>query len=368
MSHAVLEMAQPKVEREVTGVNYGRFVIEPLEPGYGTTLGNSLRRILLRSLPGVAITRVRITDVWHEFSAIPNVKEDVTEIVLNLKRVNLQEVAELRGEARARLYAHGAREVTAGDIQWPGELACVNPEQHLATLDNDGATLELEVAIERGRGYTPAEAQESLTIGEIPLDAIFTPIKKVNYLVEHTRVGQHTDYDRLILEIVTNGTVDPADALSQAAQILVDYGQVIADFNRPEGKPLAAGGPYVSAEADAKPLAELGLPPRVLNALKSRGIERVGQVLVMDKDDLLSIRNFGPQSYKDLWTKLQEHHFIPEGIGEDLDADEAADDEDEEGEPLDVLEDLTPEAVSATGGEGEILLDEDDERATSDER
>lgn len=357
MSHAVLDIAQPKVEREVTGVNYGRFIIEPLEPGYGTTLGNSLRRILLRSLPGVAITRVRITDVWHEFSAIPNVKEDVTEIVLNLKRINLQEVAELRGEARARLYAHGAREVTAGDIQWPGELACVNPELHLATLDNDAATLELEVAIERGRGYRPAEAQESLTIGEIPLDAIFTPIKKVNYDVGHTRVGQHTDYDRLTLEIVTDGTIDPADALSQAAEILVGLGQVIADFNRPEGKPLAAGGPYVSPEADAKPLAELGLPPRVLNALKSRGIERVGQVLVMDKDDLLSIRNFGPQSYKDLWTKLQEHHFIPEGA---VDEAEMGDEVGGEDESLDVLDDLTPEAVSATGGEGEILLDEDE--------
>jgi len=214
---SVLDIAQPKVERELTGLNYGRFVIEPLEAGYGTTLGNALRRILLRSLPGVAISRVRITDVWHEFSALPNIKEDVTEVVLNLKRIHLREATEMRGEVRARLYAHEAGEVTAGDIQWPSEVECVNPEQHIATLDNDGATLEMELVIERGRGYRPAEAQESLTIGEIPLDAIFTPITKVNYLTEHTRVGGHlSDYDKLTIEIITNGTTKDGEIIHAA--------------------------------------------------------------------------------------------------------------------------------------------------------
>jgi len=320
---AVLEMSQPKVERAITGVNYGRFIIEPLDAGYGTTIGNALRRILLRSLPGVAITRVRIADVWHEFSSLPNIKEDVTELVLNLKRINLREISELRGEIRARLYAHGESMVTAGDIQWPGEVECVNPELHLATLDNADATLELELVIERGRGYRPAEAQESLTIGEIPLDAIFTPITKVNYVSEHTRVGALTDYDKLTLEIVTNGTIDPGDALSQAAQILVEYGQVIAGFNREDPKVTTGAGPYVTPEAEAKPLADLGLSPRVVNALRSRGIERVGQVLVMDRDDLLAIRNFGPRSFNELWDKLKEHNFLPAdaesvGDGEDL--------------------------------------------------
>jgi DNA-directed RNA polymerase subunit alpha len=316
---AVLEMAQPKVERAITGVNYGRFVIEPLDAGYGTTLGNSLRRILLRSLPGVAVTRVRIADVWHEFSSLPNIKEDVTELVLNLKRINLREITELRGEIRARLYSHGEREVTAGDIQWPSEVECVNADLHLATLDSADATLELELVIERGRGYRPAEAQESLTIGEIPLDAIFTPITKVNYTSEHTRVGALTDYDKLTLEIVTNGTIDPGDALSQAAQILVEYGQVIAGFNREDIKVPGGHGPYVSPEAEAKPLADLGLSPRVVNALRSRGIERVGQVLQMERDDLLAIRNFGPRSFNELWDKLKEHNFLPadaEAMGE----------------------------------------------------
>jgi DNA-directed RNA polymerase subunit alpha len=308
---SVLDIAQTKVEREVTGLNYGRFTIEPLESGYGTTIGNALRRILLRSLPGVAISRVRISEVWHEFSSLPNVKEDVTELVLNLKRIHLRENTELRGELRARLYAHGEREVTAADVQWPAEVECVNPEQHIATLDSADATLEMDIVIERGRGYRPAEAQESITIGEIPLDAIFTPITKVNYVTEHTRVGHLTDYDKLTLEIVTNGTIDASDALSQAAQILVEYGQVIAGFNRDLTVAPGVTGPYISPEADAKPLSDLGLSPRVVNALRSRGIERVGQVLQMERDDLLAIRNFGPRSFNELWDKLKEQNFLP---------------------------------------------------------
>ncbi len=354
---SVLEIAQPKVERELTGLNYGRFTIEPLEPGYGTTLGNALRRILLRSLPGVAVTRVRISDVWHEFSSLPNVKEDVTELVLNLKRIHLREVTELRGETRARLYIRGEHAVTAGDIQWPAEVECVNPEQHLATLDNDEATLEMDLVIERGRGYRPAEAQESLTIGEIPLDAIFTPIVKVNYLTEHTRVGHQTDYDKLTIEIVTNGTVDPGDALAQAAQILVEYGQVIASFGREDGRAPGVLGPYVTPEAEATPLADLGLSPRVVNALRSRGIERVGQVLLMAPEDLLAIRNFGPRSLKELWDKLRERDFLPEEL------DTAIPDTFDEEEPLSLLQADAGAVSSYASGEGELigLEDEDDD-------
>ncbi|MDP9372695.1 MAG: DNA-directed RNA polymerase subunit alpha [Chloroflexota bacterium] len=353
----MLEIAQPKVERELTGLNYGRFTIEPLEPGYGTTLGNALRRILLRSLPGVAVTRVRISDVWHEFSSLPNVKEDVTELVLNLKRIHLREVTELRGETRARLYIRGEHAVTAGDIQWPAEVECVNPEQHLATLDNDEATLEMDLVIERGRGYRPAEAQESLTIGEIPLDAIFTPIVKVNYLTEHTRVGHQTDYDKLTIEIVTNGTVDPGEALAQAAQILVEYGQVIASFGREDGRAPGVLGPYVTPEAEATPLADLGLSPRVVNALRSRGIERVGQVLLMAPEDLLAIRNFGPRSLKELWDKLRERDFLPEEL------DTAIPDTFDEEEPLSLLQADAGAVSSYASGEGELigLEDEDDD-------
>ncbi|MBX6342536.1 MAG: DNA-directed RNA polymerase subunit alpha, partial [Thermomicrobiaceae bacterium] len=206
--------------------------------------------------------------------------------------------------------------VRAGDIDWPGEVEVVNPDHVIATLDDENARLEMDLVIARGRGYQPAEAQEIYTIGEIPVDAIFTPIVKVNYVVEHTRVGQMTDYDRLILEIVTDGTIEPVDALSQAAQILVDHAKLIADFNRApaEAEEEAA---RVPTEAENRPLSELGLSPRVLNALRSRGIERIGQVLAMEPEQLLSIRNFGPRSLRELQERLAEHGYhyaMPEGL------------------------------------------------------
>lgn len=303
----MLEIAQPQVQQTHTGVNYGRFVIEPLEPGYGITIGNALRRILLRSLPGAAIIRVRITDVWHEFSTIEGVREDVTEVVLNLKRVRLRMVSALR-EARASLYAQGSKVVTAADVDWPAEVEVVNPDQVIATLDSEDARIEMDLVIARGRGYQPAEAQEIFAIGEIPLDAIFTPIEKVNYVVEHTRVGHMTDYDRLILEMVTDGTVEPADALAEAAQVLVDHARLIADFNRAPAEEEEETARALN-EVDTRLLSELGLSPRVLNALRSRQIERVGQVLAMDPDHLLSIRNFGPQSLKELRDHLSAHGY-----------------------------------------------------------
>jgi DNA-directed RNA polymerase subunit alpha len=304
----LLEIAQPKVQETDSGYNYGRFVIEPLEPGYGITIGNALRRILLRSLPGAAITRVRIADVWHEFSSVEGVREDVTEIVLNLKRVRLRIESDTFQEARASLFFQGNGPVTAGDVDWPGELEVVNPDQVIAHLDGDSSRLEMDLVVSRGRGYQPAEAQEIFTIGEIPVDAIFTPIEKVNYVVEHTRVGQMTDYDRLILEIITDGTIEPSDALSHAAQILVDHGKLIANFNRDviDVEEEAAGA---VPEVDNRPLSELGLSPRVLNALRSRQIERVGQVMAMEPDQLLSIRNFGPRSLQELHAKLAEHGY-----------------------------------------------------------
>jgi DNA-directed RNA polymerase subunit alpha len=309
----LLEIAQPRVQETETGHNYGRFVIEPLEPGYGITIGNALRRILLRSLPGVAITRVRIADVWHEFSSVDGVREDVTEIVLNLKRVRLRVVADQFHEARASLFFQGKGSVTAGDIDWPGEIEVVNPDLEIANLDNDSSRIEMDLVVSRGRGYQPAESQEIFTIGEIPVDSIFTPIEKVNYVVEHTRVGQMTDYDRLILEVITDGTVDPADALSEAAQILVNHGKLIAEFNREPAEPEEeeAG---LAPEVDNRPLSELGLSPRVLNALRSRQIERVGQVLAMEPDQLLSIRNFGPRSLQELREQLEAHGYSFEAL------------------------------------------------------
>jgi DNA-directed RNA polymerase subunit alpha len=323
------ELAQFKVDLTTSGHNYGRFTIEPLEPGYGITMGNSLRRILLRSLPGAAIVRARIADVWHEFSTIDGVREDVTEIVLNLKRIRLRSIGPLH-ETRAHLYHEGKGVVTAGDIDWPSDIEVVNPELVIATVDGDKSMIEMDLVVAAGRGYLPAEAQESFAIGEIPLDALFTPIEKVNYVVEHTRVGQMTDYDRLILEIQTDGTIEPEEALSQAANILVEYAQRIAGFNSEDGvgQEEAARAP---SEADSRALADLGLSPRVLNALRSRQIERVGQVMTMERDQLLSIRNFGPRSLRELTDALTAHGYeIPASLlgaggadGDDGDAAEA---------------------------------------------
>jgi DNA-directed RNA polymerase subunit alpha len=313
----LIERPNFKIESVESGLNYARYKIEPLQPGYGTTLGNALRRILLRSLEGVAVSRIRIDNVWHEFSTIPNVREDVTEIVLNLKKIRLKRVIDMQGEARAHLYvrgdATGEREVTAGDISWPSEVDLINPEQVIATLDGPDAVLDMDIWIARDRGYRGAEQQETYSLGEIPIDAIFTPIQKVNFVVEHTRYGQSNDYDRLLLEVLTDGTIEPDDALSQAAQILMDHSRVFADFNRKDGETGAAASPFISDEVQNKPLAELGLSPRVLNALRSRQIDKVGQVLTMDPDQLLSIRNFGPRSLNELRDKLNEFGYLPEG-------------------------------------------------------
>ncbi|MBA3336840.1 MAG: DNA-directed RNA polymerase subunit alpha [Chloroflexia bacterium] len=313
----LLETPRFHIETIETGLNYGRYKIEPLEPGYGTTLGNALRRILLRSLEGVAVARIRIDNVWHEFSTIPGVREDVTELVLNLKRVRLKRMMEMSGEVRAHLYVRGegagTRTVTAGEVAWPTEVEIINPDLVIATLDGLDATLDMDIWVTRDRGYRPAESQETYALGEIPIDAIFTPIQKVNFVVEHTRVGQMTDFDRLILEIQTDGTIEPDDSLSQSARILMDHAKVFANFNRKDGEVHATANQFISDEIHNKPLADLGLSPRVLNALRSRQIERVGQVLTMDPDQLLSIRNFGPRSLTELRERLAEFGYLPEG-------------------------------------------------------
>jgi DNA-directed RNA polymerase subunit alpha len=334
----LLEIAQPKVDLTVSGHNYGRFTIEPLEPGYGVTMGNALRRILLRSLPGAAIVRARIADVWHEFSTIEGVREDVTEIVLNLKRIRIRSIGSLH-ETRAHLFHEGKGVVTAGDIDWPSDVEVVNPELVIATVDADDATIEMDLVIASGRGYQPAEAQEAFSIGEIPLDALFTPIEKVNYVVEHTRVGQATDFDRLIIEIVTDGTIEADDALSQAAEILVQHAQMIAGFNREDALAIDEAG-AAPTEADTRALADLSLSPRVLNALRSRQIERVGQVMGMERDQLLAIRNFGPRSLRELTDALVQHGYeIPAALaGNGIESDDDSGDGDMQSAVADQVE------------------------------
>src|SRR3954471_14628261 len=331
----LLERPQFHIETVETGLNYGRYKAEPMDPGYGTTMGNALRRILLRSLEGVAVSRIRLDNVWHEFSTIPHVREDVTEIVLNLKRVRLKRVMDLNGEARAHLYVRGDQTgeklVTAGDVVWPAEVDVINPEQPLATIDSPDGVIDMDIWVTQDRGYRPAELQESYSIGEIPIDAIYTPIERVNFVVEHTRVGPMTDYDRLIIEVLTDGTVEPDDALAEAARILMGQAQVFASFTDSASEKAPGAGLEIPEEIVNKPLIDLGLSPRVLNALRSRQIERVGQVLTADQDQLLSIRNFGPRSLTELRQKLAEFGYLPEGqepiVGDDYDEFELQDDE-----------------------------------------
>jgi DNA-directed RNA polymerase subunit alpha len=356
----LLERPQFHIETIETGLNYGRYKAEPMEPGYGTTLGNALRRILLRSLEGVAVSRVRLDNVWHEFSTIPNVREDVTEIVLNLKRIRLKRLMDLNGETRAHLYvtgdASGERQVTAGDVVWPAEVDVINPEQVIATIDAPDGVMDMDIWITQDRGYKPAEMQESYSIGEIPIDAIYTPIERVNFVVEHTRVGPMTDYDRLIIEVLTDGTIEPDDALAEAARTLMTQAQVFAAFTQGEGDQAETGGLSIPEEVLNKPLADLGLSPRVLNALRSRQIERVGQVLTIDPEQLLSIRNFGPRSMTELRQKLAEFGYLPEGdvglgSGEYLDGLEEEEDE-LDGDLLAVSDDELAEAVASLRGAG----------------
>ena len=291
----MLDLALPKIEAERAAENYARFRIEPLEPGYGHTVGNALRRVLLSSIPGSAITKIKIDGVYHEFSTLPGVREDVTELVLNIKGVRLRSYAERPVKIHLSKYGRGI--VRASDIDAPSNVEVVNPDHYIATLDDENARLDIELTVERHRGYLPVENRDPVPIGEIPVDAIFTPIPRVNYVVENTRIGGVTDYDRLILEIWTDGTIKPGDALSHAAQVLGQYSQTIANFSRPEQPAeIAAAGNGVEGitpEVYDTPIEELELTTRTYNCLKRADITKIGQLLQMDEKDLLSVRNLG---------------------------------------------------------------------------
>jgi len=308
----VLDIAMPKLECVQAAENYGRFKIEPLDPGYGHTLGNALRRVLLSSIPGAAVVKIKIDGVFHEFSSVPGIKEDVTEIVLNVKGLRLRSYAER--PVKMILSKSGPGPVYAGDIECPSNVEIVNTEHYLATLDNTDARLDMELTVERHRGYLPAENRDPVPIGEIPIDAIFTPIVKVNYVVEHTRIGGMTDYDRLLLEIWTDGTVKPGDALSYAAQVMVQYSSTIAEFNRidDDQEPVAEGnGLVIPSEIYDMPIEELDLSTRTFNCLKRADITKVGQVLELDEKALLAVRNLGQKSMEEIRDKLLERNLLP---------------------------------------------------------
>jgi len=313
-------MVTPRIERDLEALNYSRFIISPLERGYGVTLGNALRRVLLSSLEGAAVTSVRISDVLHEFSAIPGVREDVLEVSLQLKQLRFK----LHDVDTARLYleVRGEGVVTAADIVAPPEVEIVNPELYLFTVDDPNATVEMEMTVERGRGYSPAEQRNrQLPIGELAVDAIFSPVKRVNWEVGSARVGRSTNYDRLLLEIWTDGTITPEEALKTAAQILVSHFGYIAGVEesafgpKPASQQPRSWGAGLTSEAMETPLEELDLSVRVFNSLRRAGVTTVGEVLDMlgkGEDAMLSIRNFGEKSLDELLTKMREKGFLPE--------------------------------------------------------
>jgi len=321
----LLEITLPRIKNTKTQGNYASYDIEPLEAGYGMTLGNALRRVLLSSLPGAAVTSIRIDGVQHEFQDVPNVKEDVTEIVLNIKKLRLRSFSD--HPVSMRLEVSGERIVTAADIMAPSTVEIVNPDLYIATLDNDDARLEMELVVETGKGYVPADSKEDQPIGVIPVDAIYTPVQKVNYTVEHTRVGQITNYDKIVLEMWTDGTVTPDEALRQSADILVRHFTQLANYRailvEPEKAPLSSMP--IPPKIYETPIEELDLSVRAYNCLKRSNITKVGQVLSMNEDDLLGVRNFGEKSLQELREKLLLRSFLPNPrtstVGADLDGD-----------------------------------------------
>lgn len=308
-----------KVESEAVTLNYGRFIISPLEVGYGLTLGTMLRRVLLSSIPGAAVTSIRVSDVHHEFSAIPNVREDMTQLILQVKQLRLKLYD---GEtARLRLEHRGEGTVTAADIIAPPEVEIVNAGLYLFTADSPDAHVEMEFTVEAGRGFSASEDRGRLPIGELPVDAIFSPVRRVNFDVDRVRTAQHHNKDRLIIEIWTDGTIRPEEALSQAAQLMMKHLTVIGGVDYPlyaEGM----AGQYEQEEEKRenaalyeKPIEELDLSVRVFNSLKRTGITTVGDVLDMlnrGPDAMLAIRNFGEKSLDELVSKLKEKNYLPQ--------------------------------------------------------
>jgi DNA-directed RNA polymerase subunit alpha len=304
-------MVLPKIEVEASSQNYGHFVISPLESGYGITLGNALRRVLLSSLPGAAIASIRLSGIHHEFSAVPHVREDMTRLILNVKQIRLRS----RTEDPVRIHVEISSEgpVTAGDIVCPPDVEIVNPDQYLLTADSNDVDLDIEMEVRTGRGYSPAEERGRLPLGEIPVDAIYSPVRKAAYRVERTRIGQQTDYDKLNLEIWTDGTLTPDDALRRAANILVQHLTLLAGAETVVVEKKEEVSEGIPARVYEAPIEELELTVRAYNCLKRAGITKVGEILKrMEKgeDEMLAIRNFGKKSLDELVEKLRDKNYL----------------------------------------------------------
>jgi len=297
-------LATPKVECVESEDSYGRFVAEPFEKGFGITLGNALRRVLLSSLSGAAVTWVRIEGIQHEFTSIPHLKEDATEFLLNVKVLRLRPITGRAG--KLFLEVEGEREVYAGDIEPSADFEIANPELYLATLDSAEARLYVEFNVMLGKGYVPATHTDDLPIGIIPVDAIFTPVHKVNYLIEPARFAEHIGYEKLVLDVWTDGTISALEAVSQSAQILSEqlsfFTPIVLAPTEIEEKPALA----ISTEEYELPLERLGLSPRVFNCLRRNHISKVGQLLEKSEQEVLSLKKLGRKSLEELQQRLKE--------------------------------------------------------------
>ena len=369
---AGVETLNPTIRVIESDDTYGKVSVEPLPRGFGLTIGNPLRRILLSSTNGSAITWVKIEDMIHEYSAVPGVKEEVMEILLNVRRIRIRSQSDRAG--KMRLDVKGEGRVCAGDISTSSDFEIVNPELHLATLDSDDAHLSMEFNVEQGLGYKTAGQSDGVSappVGVLPVDAVFSPVRKVNYNVERTRVGQVTDYERLVMEVWTDGTIKAVDAIQRAADKLVShfflFTKIDEDPDQATPKPLIYDVALIQM-----PIEKLELSPRTLNCLKRSHISKVGEVLEMSDDDLLKIRNFGEKSLDELKEKLIEHGITdtpggssgavddisPEDLGE-LMGDEETDPESPAGAPGMSIENVD-EVTSGVEGDGSDEDDSDD--------
>ncbi|HUF52158.1 MAG TPA: DNA-directed RNA polymerase subunit alpha [Dehalococcoidia bacterium] len=338
------------IEVEESTDDYARIVASPLLPGFGITLGNALRRVLLSSLPGAAVASVRVDGVQHEFSTIPGVKEDSIEFLLNVKEIRLRALSDRPGMLVLDLNGRGGT-VTAADIQVPEHYEIVNPDLHLATLDDDKTRLYVEFNVEQGRGYVPAgESSEGTQLGVIPVDSIFSPVRKVNYRIEHTRVGQATNYDKLTIELWTDGTLTAVEAVSKSADILIDQFKLFSHMGRPTMPTVERGlgaGIQLSPDRYNMAIEDLNLSMRAYNCLRRSGLMTVGQVLEKSEEELLALRNFGRKSYDELRERLDELGLLSADRGGDEDIPDALPLDDDESPMSALRAEPEPEAGEA---------------------
>jgi len=301
---------QPRIKVLQQSERYGKFAVEPLDKGYGHTLGASLRRVLLTSIEGVAVTAVQVQGVQHEFSTMPGVAEDMMEVVLNLKEIAIKSLnGRLEGPVTARIDKQGEGRITGADVQLPPGLQIVSPEKPIATLSRADARFDAVLTIESGKGYVPSGMQErSKTIGTLPIDAIYSPVARVNYFVEPTRVGQQTELDRLVIEITTNGALQPGAALGQAARVMTEYLHLFFEVGGQTEVAFDGADSQDGRARDVK-IDDLDFSVRTYNCLKRQGIETLDELRNYTPEELMNIRNFGSKSYDEVVEKLQEYGF-----------------------------------------------------------